>query len=66
MNHVNHNCSYLLRFTADKACVCSSLLRVQLFVTPWTIAFQAPLWNSPGKNTGVGCHSVLQGIFLTH
>ena len=22
-------------------------------------------WNSPGKNTGVGCHSFLQGIFLT-
>ena len=22
------------------------------------------LWNSPGKNTGVGCHSLLQGIFL--
>ena len=22
-------------------------------------------WNSPDKNTGVGCHSLLQGIFLT-
>ena len=22
-------------------------------------------WNSPGKNTGVGCHSFLQEIFLT-
>ena len=22
-------------------------------------------WNSPGKNTGVGCHSLFQGIFLT-
>ena len=22
-------------------------------------------WNSPGKNTGVGCHSFLQGIFQT-
>jgi len=21
--------------------------------------------NSPGKNTGVDCHAVLQGIFLT-
>ena len=21
--------------------------------------------NSPGKNTGVGCHTLLQGIFLT-
>ena len=23
------------------------------------------LWNSPGKNTGVGSHSLLQGIFST-
>ena len=22
-------------------------------------------WNSPSKNTGVGCHSLLQGIILT-
>ena len=37
-----------------------------LFVTPWTVAHQAPLsWNSPGNNTGVGCHSLLQGIFPT-
>ena len=32
---------------------------------PWTVAPQAPLeWgNFSGKNTGVGCHSLLQGIF---
>ena len=31
--------------------------------TPWTVAHQAPLcpWNVPGKNTGVGCHFLLQG-----
>ena len=23
------------------------------------------LWNSPGKNTGVGCHALLQGVFPT-
>ena len=22
-------------------------------------------WDSPGKNTGVGCHFLLQGIFQT-
>ena len=22
-------------------------------------------WNSPGKNTGAGCHSLFQGIFPT-
>ena len=32
---------------------------------PQTVVHQSPLsWNSPGKNTGVGCHSLLQGIFL--
>ena len=23
-------------------------------------------WDSPGKNTGIGCHFILQGIFPTH
>ena len=32
----------------------------------WTIACQAPLsMEFPGKNTGVGCHFLLQGIFPT-
>ena len=39
---------------------------VQLLATLWTAAHQAPLSrNSPGKNTGVGCHVLLQGIFPT-
>ena len=34
---------------------------VQLCATPETAAHQAPRpWNSPGKNTGVGCHLLLQ------
>ena len=34
--------------------------------TWWTVVYQAPLpWDSPGKNTGVGCHCLLQGIFPT-
>ena len=42
---------------------CAQLLsRVWLFVTPWTVACP---WDFPGKNTGVGCHFLLQGIFLT-
>ena len=33
---------------------------------PWTGACQAPLsMDLPGKNTGVDCHFLLQGIFLT-
>ena len=35
-------------------------------VTPWTVAHQAPLsMDSPGKNAGVGCPALFQGIFLT-
>ena len=33
-------------------------------MTPCTVPQQAPLWNSPGKTTGVGIHSLLQVIFL--
>ena len=36
---------------------------------PWppsTTVCQAPLsWDFPGKKTGVGCHFLLQGIYLT-
>ena len=36
------------------------------FSTPWTAAARLLCpWDSPGKNTGVGCHALLQGIFLT-
>ena len=43
-----------------------SLSRVWLFASPWTLAYQNPCpWNFPGKSTGVGCHSLLQGIFPT-
>ena len=47
--------------------VCVKLLsRVRLFAIPWTVARQAPLsMDSPGKNTGVGCHVLFQGIFPT-
>ena len=46
--------------------MCCVLSQVHLFVTPWTVACQAPLsMEFPGKNTGVGCHFILQGIFPT-
>ena len=42
------------------------LSHVRLFATPQTVAHQAPLsMGFPGKNTGVGCHFVLYGIFPT-
>ena len=46
-------------------CVCGqSLSPVGLFVTLWATRLLC-LWDSPGKNTGVGCHFLLQGIFPT-
>ena len=30
----------------------------------WPTRLLCP-WDSPGKNTGVGCHALLQGTFLT-
>ena len=44
------------------ACVFSHFSHVQLFVSLWTVAHQAPLSKDfPGKNTGMGCHALLQG-----
>ena len=39
----------------------------QLFATPWTVSppVSSVHRDSPVKNTGVGCHALLQGIFLT-
>ena len=38
----------------------------KLFATPWIAALRLLcLWDSPGKNTGVGSYSLLQGIFPT-
>ena len=40
----------------------SHFSRVRLFATPARLLCP---WDSPGKNTGVDCHALLQGIFLT-
>ena len=46
--------------------VLSCFSRVQLLATLWTVAHQAPLsMGFSGKNTGVGCHFLLRGIFST-
>jgi len=42
------------------------LSHVGCFVTPWTTAHHLLYpWDFPGKNTGLGCHALLQDIFLT-
>ena len=46
-------------------CVNASTLS-NVFATPWTVAHQASLsMDFPGKNTGVGSHFLLQGLFPT-
>ena len=42
-------------------CILSRFSHVQLFATPWTVTTRllGP-WDSPGKNTGVACHTLLQ------
>ena len=50
-------------------CVCAcarTFSHVQLFAAPLTVAHQTLLsMDFPGKNTGVGCCFLLQGIFPT-
>ena len=45
----------------------SHFTHVRLFSALWTVAHQAPLsvGDSPGKNTRVGHHALLQGVFPT-
>ena len=62
-NWTNAQINYLKPniFFDEKA---KSLSHVRLFATPWTARLLRP-WDSPGKNTGVGCHFLLQQIFPT-
>ena len=46
-------------------CCCLVLSCLSLLATPQTVAHQAPLSTGLSKNTGVGCHFLLQGIFPT-
>ena len=48
-------------------CMCSNSLQSCLTLWPYGL-YSARLlcpWDFPGKNTGVGCHAILQGIFPT-
>ena len=46
--------------------MCSVAQSCLTLCTPWALALQASLsMRFPRENTGVGCHFILQGIFLT-
>ena len=47
-------------------CVRGPLSAVQLFANPWTWPDRLLFpWNFPGKDAGVGCHALLEGILGT-
>ena len=67
--HVSHFVKYLftsfayiyLRYLFFIISSVQSLSRVRLCVTPQKAATRLPrAWESPGNNTGVGCHFLLQ------
>ena len=45
----------------------AKLLQLCLTLLPYRLQSvrHLRLWNSPGKNAGVGSHALLQGIFMT-
>jgi len=55
----------------EGGCICkhggtlSRFSQTQLFATLWTVARLLCPWDSPDKNTGVGCHALLHGVFPT-
>ena len=58
--HVLNNNSQLVK----KCCTCAMLSRSVMSDSLWPHGLYNP-WNSAGQNPGVGCHALLQGIFLT-
>ena len=43
-------------------CMLNCFNHVQLFLSLWTVTYQAPLsLDAPGKDAEVGCHALLQG-----
>ena len=55
-----------LTFLALAFCACMQTKSLQLCLTLWTVACQAPLSMGFSRlDTGVGCHALLQGIFPT-
>jgi len=57
----DRNC--LSRSVVIHACVHAKLLQSCPTLWPQPARLLC-LWDYPGKNTGVGCHALLQGIFL--
>ena len=65
-----HHIFFIHSFNNGHLCVCvharvCALSRAPVSVTPWTVACEAPPWDFPGRNTRLGCHFLLRGLFPT-
>ena len=68
LNNVFRDLERKYRENAASKVKMKSLSRVRLVATPWTRLQPTRLlrpWDFPGKSTVVGCHFLLQGMFLT-
>ena len=55
--------THTLTSLCAQLCPTEQILSVSGSETPWTVTLQVPLsMDFTGKNTGVGCHALLQGI----
>ena len=60
--HFNQRIRQITVFECQCMLLLSCFSHVWLFATLWTVQPARLLcpWDSPGKNTGVGCHALLQ------
>ena len=65
--NANQNYNEISSHTTQNVCVCSGAQScLMLCDSVENVAYKTPLpMGFPGKNTGMGCHFPLQGIFLT-
>ena len=56
-----------IRYILGNHCVCLVASVMSNSMPPYGLSPTRLLcpWDSPGKNSGVACHALLQGIFLT-
>lgn len=66
----NYSCGDInlcIKYYLGTVVIVQLLSRVRIFVTSWTVACQRTEilcpWDFPGKNSGAGCHFLLQGTF---
>ena len=66
LRRIRHDWATSLHWELCCCCCCCFIAKSYPTLRPNRIAHQAPLSMAfPGKNTGVGCHFLLQGIFPT-